>query len=79
MTEPRLMSKKCAADYLGICTRTFDVWRLSGKIPGPIDGTKRWDRKALDITLDRHSKLTEQSTTDAYGEWKNGRGHVEAS
>lgn len=54
---PRGLTRDDSAEYCGIDPATFDNWRHSGKLPGPIPGTKRWDRKALDLALDRLSSI----------------------
>jgi hypothetical protein len=38
----------------GCCSlRAFDEWVRRGIVPGPIAGTRRWDRKAIDAALDK--------------------------
>lgn len=58
---PRLLSRDDAAAYCGVTVSTFDEWRRAEWIPGPMPGTKRWDRKALDIALDRLSNIAAPS------------------
>jgi hypothetical protein len=61
MIEPRGSSKEQAAAYAGCETLSaFNNWIRRGIMPGPIPGTHRWDRKAIDAALDRLSGL--QST-----------------
>lgn len=71
----RGLSKQEAADYCGCDTlAAFDQWRAKGIVPGPIPGTTRWDRKALDLALDRASGLVAESAPgNAYERWKNAR------
>lgn len=58
----RGLSKQEAAEYCGCATpAAFDSWRAKGIVPGPIPGTTRWDRKALDAALDRASGLVTKS------------------
>jgi hypothetical protein len=55
---PRGITRQQAADYCcGGNLSTFDVWVRRGIVPGPIPGTKRWDRKAIDAALDKVSEL----------------------
>ncbi|WP_431014538.1 hypothetical protein [Bradyrhizobium pachyrhizi] len=55
---PRVLSKEEAAAYCGCKTlAAFDQWRAKGIVPGPIPGTTKWDRKAIDAALDRASGL----------------------
>lgn len=56
-TEPRLIGRKEASAYLGIAESTFSMWVASGKIPEPIPGTRKWDKKAIDARLDEISGL----------------------
>ncbi|WP_245517461.1 MULTISPECIES: hypothetical protein [Methylobacteriaceae] len=39
-----------------------------GIVPGPIAGTHRWDRRAIDRALDRRSGLISDATT-SIDEW----------
>lgn len=58
----RGLSKQEAAEYCGCeTTGAFDRWRAKGIVPGPIPGTARWDRRALDAALDRASGLVTKS------------------
>lgn len=69
----RGMSKQEAADYVGCETlAAFDQWRAKGIIPGPIPGTTRWDRKAIDVALDRASGLVTGSAAELspFQRWK---------
>jgi hypothetical protein len=73
MITPRGMSKKQAAAYAGCETLSaFSNWIRRGITPGPIPGTHKWDRKAIDAALDRLSGL--ESTIGAelspYDAWK---------
>lgn len=65
MILARGMSKQQAAEYCGCETlAAFDQWRAKGIVPGPIPGTTRWDRKALDRALDRASGLVPDSSPE---------------
>lgn len=71
--EKRGLSKQEAADYCGCSSlAAFDRWRAKGIVPGPIPGTTRWDRKALDRALDQASGLVTESSSDLtpYQRWK---------
>lgn len=69
----RCLTREEAADYIGISVETFDVWRRKGILPGPIHGTHRWDRKALDLALDKASGLQSDEKGSSFDEWKNAR------
>jgi hypothetical protein len=56
--QPRVLSKEDAAIYCGCeSPSTFYDWIKRGIIPGPIPGTHRWDRKAIDLALDKASGI----------------------
>ena len=59
---PRCLSRETAAAYCGVDAATFDRWRADGIVPGPMPGTRRWDRKAIDIALDRLSGLRDDGS-----------------
>ncbi|SEE86870.1 hypothetical protein SAMN05444161_7543 [Rhizobiales bacterium GAS191] len=63
--NPRLMRRKDAAVYCGLSVRDFNSWVARGLLPAPIEGTNRWDRKAIDLYLDRVSGLV---STNGNGE-----------
>lgn len=69
----RGLTKHEAADYCGCNSlAAFDRWRQRGIVPGPIPGTTKWDRKALDAALDRASGLMTESAAEMtpYQRWK---------
>jgi hypothetical protein len=58
VSRPRGMTREEAAAYCGCeSLAAFSDWVRRGIIPGPLPGTKRWDRKAIDAALDRASGL----------------------
>jgi hypothetical protein len=59
---PRGLTREQAAEYVGCETvSAFSDWVRRGLVPGPMKGTQRWDRKALDAALDRLSGLRDDS------------------
>jgi hypothetical protein len=54
---PRLLSGPNAAAYLGISHGTFSKWVASGVLPRALLGTRKWDRKAIDVALDKAAGL----------------------
>jgi hypothetical protein len=71
LVTPRLISKSEAATYCGLSLSSFSDWQRRGIVPGPVPGTHRWDRKALDSALDKMSGITTQSEEiSAYDQWK---------
>ncbi|MFG1381255.1 hypothetical protein [Xanthobacter versatilis] len=73
--EPRCLTQQQAAAYCGLTASGFAAWCRQGIVPGPIPGTKRWDRHALDAALDKASGLrhAEAEPEDAYTKWKRER------
>ena len=53
--EPRCLTQQQAAAYCSLTPSGFAAWCRQGIVSDPIPGTKRWDRKALDATLDKAS------------------------
>lgn len=68
--EARLLTKPEACEYVKLTPAAFDVWRKRGLLPGPIEGTRRWDRVALDKALDKLSGIASESGSSPYDEWK---------
>lgn len=67
--QPRLLSRKQAAAYLGIAESTFSMWVSSHKMPPSVPGTRKWDRKAIDARLDEISGLDIKDSEDPYEKW----------
>ncbi len=74
LQTPRLLSRQQAAAYCGVSPETFDDYRRRGIVPGPISGTNRWDRKLIDIWLDKASGIasTTASSLDTWRARRNG-------
>ena len=74
MTEPRLMTGGEAAAYLGLTPASFSKWVADGRAPKPLPGTRRWDRKAIDLALDKLSGIVAPSGNpenhEAEDEWE---------
>lgn len=65
----RGLTPEQAAEYCGCETiEAFNTWVKRKIIPGPIPGTHRWDRKAIDQALDRLSGLTKDQSS-SFEEW----------
>jgi hypothetical protein len=73
--HPRGLTRQQAAVYCGLSPAGFDDWVRRRLVPGPIPGTQRWDRKAIDLALDRASGIREQMTeaATAYDDWRSTR------
>jgi hypothetical protein len=59
--QPRLMSGKDAAAYCSVTPETFSKWVASGVMPKAVIG-RRWDKKAIDLALDKLSGITAATT-----------------
>lgn len=73
----RGLTAEQAAEYCGCETvDAFQTWVRRRIVPGPIPGTHRWDRKAIDAALDRLSGLTKDAGTSSFDDWarRNARG-----
>lgn len=70
--QPRGLSAAAAAEYVGCETvAAFRSWVRRGIMPGPIPGTHRYDKRAIDLALDRLSQIASHSSVlSAYGNWK---------
>ena len=70
---PRLLTREQAAAYCGLSVHGFSQWVKTGRLPGPIRGTTRWDRKAIDAALDQASGINPRTVIAPYDEWKELR------
>lgn len=48
---PLALTRKQAASMCGLSLSGFDSWVRRGIVPGPITGTRRWSRCALETVL----------------------------
>jgi hypothetical protein len=76
---PRLLTREQAAGYCGLRVTTFTAWVRRGIVPGPVSGTHRWDRKAIDLALDALSRLDDKLGPNALDQWeaKHHKRHAE--
>ena len=69
--EPRILTKKQAAVYCGLTESGFQAWIDAGRVPGPLPGTKRYDRLAIDRALNTLSGISNsEEASSAYDAWK---------
>lgn len=72
--QPRGLTRDEAAAYCGCKTlEAFDDWVRRKIVPGPIPGTHRWDRKAIDMALDHASGLRVTVAPTALADWRAKR------
>ena len=69
---PRLMTGTQAAEYCELVPATFSAWVAAGRLPPPLPGTRRWDRRAIDAALDKLSGLAPSIvlSDDPFEEWE---------
>jgi predicted DNA-binding transcriptional regulator AlpA len=66
---PRLMTKAEAAAYCAVTPSRFYQLVRAGTLPGPVPGTTRYDRVAIDRALDKHAGLTAEAELSPLQEW----------
>ncbi|SHO65854.1 hypothetical protein SAMN02745172_02501 [Pseudoxanthobacter soli DSM 19599] len=73
---PRALTREQVASYLGLSPSAVSDWQARGLIPGPIPGTRRWDRVAIDRAMDRISGLSNgDEAEDDFSAWRRANGH----
>lgn len=54
----RLQTKDGICEYLGsISHATYDSWQSKGIVPGPVQGTNRYDVRAHDLLLNKRAGI----------------------
>jgi len=70
----RLLTREEAASHCRLSPSGFSRWVAQGRLPQPIPGTRRWDRRAIDRALDRLSGLSDSEVAQsAYQRWRANR------
>ena len=74
------MTKQQAAAYCGVSGPTFTKWVLAGDMPGPFKSTRMYDRRAIDLVLDKAAGISQGTPPkeDAYDKWVRERAEREA-
>lgn len=67
--EPRLLTREMAAAYCSMSVSRFSQLVKAKTLPGPVPGTTRYDRKAVDVALDKLAGLTASSEPSAFDRW----------
>jgi hypothetical protein len=71
-----VLTRREAANMCRISLQTFDSWVRKGILPGPIAGTRRWSRSAIERRLEGQvvgGSATEQLSP--FERWKRGNAH----
>lgn len=78
--RPRLTTKQQAAAYCGVSGPTFTKWVLAGDMPGPFRSTRMYDRRAIDLTLDKAAGISQGAPPkeDALDKWRREKAEREA-
>ena len=74
--RPLVLTRHEAARMCSISVQTFDCWVRKGILPGPIPGTRRWSRCAIERLL--AGGVAETSSTDQispFEQWKRANAH----
>jgi len=69
MTVHLALTRDEAAELCGLSPSGFDVWVRKGIVPGPVKGTRRWSRAALERSLGGEVAANDDAE-DAYRRWK---------
>lgn len=67
--EPRLASRKRAAELIGLSPSAFSQWVQKGWIPGPVARSRKWDMKAVRHEIDRLSGISKPDPGDPFDDW----------
>jgi hypothetical protein len=70
---PRLMTRAQAAAYCGCGLSSFSRWVAVGIMPGPVAGTRRWDRLAIDAMIGKVGAAVAEPES-AFLKWKRRSG-----
>lgn len=72
MMVPLTLTRAEAAELCSLTPSGFDSWVRRGIIPGPVPGTRRWSRAALEHALGG-AATNDDDPEDAYRRWKESR------
>ena len=75
----RMKTREAMAADLGLSLTTFDNWVKDGTLPGPLNGKRKWDSKAVHAALDRASGLAERSGASVQGLIRRSKGNASAA
>ena len=69
VSRPRLLTRREAANYCSLSPQAFSQWVKEGRLPTSLDGTARWDLRAIDAALDSASGFADHSNNAAFDHW----------
>jgi len=69
---PLVLTRPEAAALCSVCPSTFDNWVRKGIVPGPMAGTRRWSRVAIEraIAGDRSAPAADNDNLSPFEAWK---------
>lgn len=67
------LTRAAAAKLCGVSPSGFDVWVRKGIVPGPVAGTRRWSRAAIEQAINRTTAANDDDPEAAYRRWKESR------
>ena len=70
----RGMNSKQAANFYGLPMSSFQKAKRDGKIPGPTLPGGRYDRRLLEMEMDRLSGISESEMLSPLDEWRGRHG-----
>lgn len=71
---PPVLTRCEAAKMCTISVQTFDSWVRKGVLPGPIPGTRRWSRYAIERCLAGDAPSANDQPSP-FEQWKHGHAH----
>jgi len=71
-----VLTRPEAAKMCRISLQTFDSWVRKGILPGPIAGTRRWSRGAIERRLEGQTAAGSAAQhLSPFEQWKRGYAH----
>jgi len=64
------LTREQAADLCGLTPSGFDSWVKRGVVPGPMKGTRRWSRAALERALAGTQPSADDDAEMIFAGWK---------
>lgn len=67
----RLLTREQAAAYCGYTPDHFSKKVAAGELPAHVGGMMRWDKRAIDLAIDKKSGLdSTEAPEDAFDAWE---------
>jgi hypothetical protein len=72
---PPVLTRREAASMCRISVSTFDAWVRKAILPGPIPGTRRWSRLAIERALGGCDRFSGDIELSAFEQWRRDHAH----